>query len=98
MWSSHLYKILGNEKTDVNKFDISFSYKSEKFDASCSTFQVSGHHLYTMYRVVVPNTKNADVFVFYKIDDEKEMFTWYEDGDREDISASNCKGFGEIHN
>lgn len=71
----------------VKEFDFSFSHQLKKMKASCSIIKVREFHNVPMYRVAVEGEKNAEVFIFYKVDEEKKMFFWYPYGGQKELMA-----------
>ena len=69
---------------EVTEFDIEFEYDKRTFKASCQKFQV---HNYPQVRVVVKRSKdNADIYILYEVNDNKNKFFWFKLPDkREEI-------------
>jgi hypothetical protein len=82
---------------DVTKFDFEFTYKKRTFKASCYVFMGTN---YPRYRVAVfRKDGDADIYILYEINSEKQKFFWYKLPDkRNEIVAAIAKKLEELVN
>jgi hypothetical protein len=80
---------------NVKTFELTFTFKGKKYNASCSKMKV---YNYPHVRVAVPGERGrSDIYIFHEIDEPNQKYFWYEiPGIKQEIAKSIVKSLEKI--